>query len=340
MDNRFEPLAMGEVLSISESAQILIGHHTFRVSEFAEAIRTQLEYGVAGWTEDKNAWFSEKGVPCEVLRFSSNGWQKGKVRINLEFCPQDEEDEEDEASVSFDADYALGSTTSIEDELDLGESSDAFDEELALATSALADNEEEPDWIEESPASEVSDSFDEGLDLAELTDSEDEQDQIESSINQLDELDLGTPASTALDDELGQEEPAAIYFEMEQEASIIISEDALLDTTEMSTDLDDDFDLGEISESIEQELELVENPAEEDLLDLSEMSATDEDDLDFGDISVTGEDDLDFGDISSGSEDEFQLDDISLNNESENNETDSLLDDVWQDMNEASWQNK
>ncbi|WP_016948855.1 KGK domain-containing protein [Anabaena sp. PCC 7108] len=39
-------------------------------------------------------WFDE-GIPCEILKLRSGGWQKGKVRINLEvsleFCPDERE---------------------------------------------------------------------------------------------------------------------------------------------------------------------------------------------------------------------------------------------------------
>lgn len=88
MNQKFEPLDNGEVLSVDASAQLLIGHRTFRVGEFAEALRSQLEYGLggsSGWTEEKDGWFSENGIECEVLKFGNVGWQKGKVRIKLEF---------------------------------------------------------------------------------------------------------------------------------------------------------------------------------------------------------------------------------------------------------------
>ncbi|MEQ9552777.1 MAG: KGK domain-containing protein [Coleofasciculus sp. G3-WIS-01] len=88
--NQFEPLLGGEVLSVDESAQLLLGNRTFRVEEFVEAIRMQLE-DLEGWTQDKNAWFSEKGIPAEVLRFTAKGWQKGTVRISLEFVPEETE---------------------------------------------------------------------------------------------------------------------------------------------------------------------------------------------------------------------------------------------------------
>ena len=89
MNNHFEPLDNGEVLSISESALIYIGHTTFRVGEFSEAVRSQLEHNTEGWNEGKNSWFTDMGVDCEVLRFTSGGWQKGKVRLRLEFSPDD-----------------------------------------------------------------------------------------------------------------------------------------------------------------------------------------------------------------------------------------------------------
>jgi len=42
-------------------------------------------------------WFDE-GIECEILKLRSGGWQKGKVRINLEvsieFCPDEPEIEE------------------------------------------------------------------------------------------------------------------------------------------------------------------------------------------------------------------------------------------------------
>jgi len=44
-------------------------------------------------------WF-DKGKDCEVLKISSKGWQKGKLRIKLalEFCPDEPEVEEKSVS--------------------------------------------------------------------------------------------------------------------------------------------------------------------------------------------------------------------------------------------------
>ncbi|MDP8962676.1 MAG: hypothetical protein M3O33_01570 [Cyanobacteriota bacterium] len=316
MDNHFEPLAIGEVLSVDESAQIFIGHHTFRVDEFADAIQKQLQ-SVDGWTKEKDAWFSEDGIPCEVLRFSANGWQKGKVRIHLEFCPQDFEDKPKETSASV----ANASSPSVlvdsSDDLDLGDS--------------LLDSSDDLD-LEESPFA-----------------MKDELVSEDFSISVEPELDLGTSSATAFDQE--GEAPTAIFVEMEREVIILPGNE--FEMAPVSSHLDDDLDLGQISQSIEHELELVEAPmpTEEEMLDLGAMSLDSNDDLDFGEmsggsdedfefgeISTNTDDDLDFGEIS-GSEDDFQFEDLSLNNETEGNENDSLLDDVWQDINQASWQN-
>ncbi|MEO8890370.1 MAG: KGK domain-containing protein [Coleofasciculaceae cyanobacterium] len=320
MDNHFEPLAIGEVLSIEESAQILIGHRTFRVDEFADAVKKQMQT-TKGWTKEKDAWFSEDGVPCEVLRFTANGWQKGKVRIHLEFCPQDFEDQPQAA---------------------------------ATVTSA------------DSTATAVDTSEQLNLDDSLLDDSHDQLNLDDSLLTGNDELDSEDFAAS-LDDEFSLEQPTNITFVQDEELPIVVvhQQDIIILPGEnfagedldfdMSSSLDDDLDLGEISQSIDQELELVDaQPAsEDDLLDLSDMSLDGTDDLDFGEmsagseddfqfdeLSVGGDDDLDFGEMSSVSEDDFQFEDISFGNEPKKKDDDSLLDDVWQDLNQASKQNK
>ncbi len=112
MNNHFEPLDNGEVLSISESALIYIGHTTFRVGEFSEAVRSQLEHNTEGWNEGKNSWFTDMGVDCEVLRFTSGGWQKGKVRLRLEFSPDNGDDGSDRQQVSVQPSVSGITTTS------------------------------------------------------------------------------------------------------------------------------------------------------------------------------------------------------------------------------------
>ena len=48
-----------------------------------------------------NKWFDD-GINCEILRIGANGWQKGRViiklNVSLEFCPDEPEAEEKQAS--------------------------------------------------------------------------------------------------------------------------------------------------------------------------------------------------------------------------------------------------
>ncbi len=89
MKDRFESLESGEVISVQRDTQVLVGHRTFRVGELNDAIKDRLEQAIGSWTEDKNDWFSAQGIDCEALRFGSNGWQKGRIRLCLEFCPDE-----------------------------------------------------------------------------------------------------------------------------------------------------------------------------------------------------------------------------------------------------------
>jgi KGK domain len=91
MSDRFESLESGEVVSIQHETQVLSGHRTFRSGELNDAIKSYVEQAVAGWSEDKNDWFTDRGIDCEALRFGSKGWQKGRIRLSLEFCPDEPE---------------------------------------------------------------------------------------------------------------------------------------------------------------------------------------------------------------------------------------------------------
>jgi KGK domain len=75
VSKQFQPLADGEVVSVK---------NTCRVSELATQIRSKVADSLAEWS-------TEHGVDGEVLRFGSQGWEKGKVRLHLsiEFCPDD-----------------------------------------------------------------------------------------------------------------------------------------------------------------------------------------------------------------------------------------------------------
>ena len=91
MTDRFEPLHSGEVVSVQHDTQVLTGHRTFKVGELSDSIRSHLEAALSGWSEEKSGWFDQQGIECEALRFGSNGWQKGRIRLCLEFCPDESE---------------------------------------------------------------------------------------------------------------------------------------------------------------------------------------------------------------------------------------------------------
>jgi KGK domain len=89
MGDRFESLESGEVVSIQHETQVLSGHRTFRSGELNDTIKNLVEQAIAGWSTDKNDWFTDRGIDCEALRFGSKGWQKGRIRLSLEFCPDE-----------------------------------------------------------------------------------------------------------------------------------------------------------------------------------------------------------------------------------------------------------
>lgn len=84
MSNNFEHLKHEDVVSVY-SDQILVNNRTFMVNEFITAM-TALMREKAGVTAER--WFSE-GVDCKILKPSSKSWERGKVRITLEFCPEE-----------------------------------------------------------------------------------------------------------------------------------------------------------------------------------------------------------------------------------------------------------
>ncbi|MBD2741325.1 KGK domain-containing protein [Coleofasciculus sp. FACHB-1120] len=281
MDNQFDSLAKGEVLSVDESSQILIGHRTFRVGEFAEAIKTQLEYGLGGWTEEKDGWFSDQGIPCEVLKFGSNGWQKGKVRFSLEFCPEDPQTQQ---------------SSTIED----------TEPQRQQRAPMPAASEEEVLVGVEAPL-----IYEEELILIEVPDST------------LDELEMAPEAAFGADDLdlTGESAFGADDLEMAPESAFGADD---LDLTGESAFGADDLEISPESGFGADDLDLTgESGFAVEELDLTGESAFGADDLDLTGESGFGADDLEFPELS----------------EKEENPSESLLDDVWQDMNEASWRN-
>lgn len=106
MSDRFNSLDSGEVISIQKDSQVLVGHRIFRVSELNDAIANHIKNAVDTWTDDKSNWFNAQGIDCEALRFGSTAWQKGKIRLCLEFCP-------DDASTSAPNQSAIGNPAAV-----------------------------------------------------------------------------------------------------------------------------------------------------------------------------------------------------------------------------------
>lgn len=59
--------------------------NTFRVNDFVKKIRQAFP----GSEDETDELFGE-GIDCEILRPNAS-WQKGRIRISLEFCPNEPE---------------------------------------------------------------------------------------------------------------------------------------------------------------------------------------------------------------------------------------------------------
>ncbi len=88
MDDQFQPLSDDEVLFIS-MGRVLMSNPTFKVGEFLDALAQAISDREDDWSDENEGWFGE-GLECEALRFGTRGWQRGRVRIRLEFCPDKE----------------------------------------------------------------------------------------------------------------------------------------------------------------------------------------------------------------------------------------------------------
>lgn len=82
MNNRFEALNGDDVVSVNpKTFENLDISHTSRVVHLLAALQ---EYFYHATNE---AILFTEGIDCEVLRLGAKGWQEGKIRINVEFCP-------------------------------------------------------------------------------------------------------------------------------------------------------------------------------------------------------------------------------------------------------------
>ena len=87
MDNEYGLLSEDEVLYV-RSGRILMSNPTFKVIEFLDSLAQLVSEQEREWSDEREGWFTAEGQSCEVLRFDGQGWQRGRVRIRLEFCPE------------------------------------------------------------------------------------------------------------------------------------------------------------------------------------------------------------------------------------------------------------
>jgi hypothetical protein len=103
MSEEFEILEPNEVVTILEENYnylVVLSHKTFRADEFVVRANKPFSEGLvrnrSGYPSDlPDKWFNT-GIDSEILKLGAKNWQKGKVRIrvSLEFCPDEPEIEE------------------------------------------------------------------------------------------------------------------------------------------------------------------------------------------------------------------------------------------------------
>ena len=98
MNNNFENLKNEDVVSVY-AGQILITNTTFTVNEFMSALKQTVESKIGNLTENKEQWFRD-GLDCKMLKPGAKSWERGKVRLTLEFAPEVLEVETVESSES------------------------------------------------------------------------------------------------------------------------------------------------------------------------------------------------------------------------------------------------
>ena len=84
MEDNNKIIQNNEVITITNHEDnVLIGHHTYQASEFLSRLGKHID------RHKKKKWIDE-GVPCKILSPNQN-WQKGKIKICLQFIPDQPE---------------------------------------------------------------------------------------------------------------------------------------------------------------------------------------------------------------------------------------------------------
>ncbi len=81
MENIEKVVNSDEVISIdNKDDNVLLNHHTYKAEEFLHRLGDHID------RNKKDKWINE-GVSCKVLSPNQN-WQKGKIKICLQFVPE------------------------------------------------------------------------------------------------------------------------------------------------------------------------------------------------------------------------------------------------------------
>ena len=354
MSKNFQPLSSGEVLSVNSDSQIVIGHGTFRVGEFTTALKQlMLEHGIGGITPDNVDWLTADGVDCDVLRFGSEGWVKGKVRLHLEFS----EEGDGEASPDPKTEAAIESITPVAaiaplvsdvespEALDLG---DGFDGDLE----APVDNFPEPpigvqevfekeaitskDTFVQSEEESFDDLFGDEALAEEISDADDSFDDLFEA-EDTPEVDVVPAIPEATEEDS--------FDDLFDDSDDLLAEAV---TDEADQEFDDDLDLGLDDDLTDDDLGFDDEPTEVEAIATDDTPELDEDDLDdlFADSTDAAldlgddDDDLDFDNLvetstespESGdeSDDDLGLDDLTLDEDPE--AEDDLLADPFDEL--------
>ncbi|MGL4501135.1 MAG: KGK domain-containing protein [Planktothrix sp.] len=94
MDNNCQILDYDEVVQIEEPLRILSNDPTCKIGEVIAALMSLLKPAPPhNWkTPAQNP--EQQGIQAQVLTYEAKGWQKGRIRIRIEFCPDEPEVEE------------------------------------------------------------------------------------------------------------------------------------------------------------------------------------------------------------------------------------------------------
>jgi len=100
MEEKFLPLDPEEVISADHKHNIAIRHNTCTASEFLRGLSRYLKAYCDSsrdvpfcWDDNRQQWFSNEGVEGYALRYGEKGWQSGRLRLSIEFCPDEPEPE-------------------------------------------------------------------------------------------------------------------------------------------------------------------------------------------------------------------------------------------------------